>query len=204
MLITKQNIKDLAQFTLNIEDRIINPNIEDAQEYDLKPTIGDLMFDKLIEDFDGGLIPWDILTAYAIGDFVVYGKNVYKSLTANIGNQPDLFPLDWEVNELGTFFNKYLRPFIVFATYQQFLLWIGRNLTQYGLREMLEDTSIPVTEEGRAALIADARKKRGIWYNRLTNELCLKNYTFDGVLYEVDCDIYKPNPKQTYKIRPIK
>jgi hypothetical protein len=204
MLITKQNIKDLAQFTLNIEDRIINPNIEDSQEYDLKPTIGDAMFDKLIEDFDGGLIPWDILTAYAIGDFVVYGKIVYKALTANVGSQPDLFPFDWEVNELGTFFNKYLRPFIVFATYQQFLLWIGRNLTQYGLREMLEDTSIPVTEEGRAALIADARKKRGIWYNRLENELCKKNRTFDGVQYLVDCEVYKPNPKQTYKIRPIK
>jgi hypothetical protein len=203
MLITKQNIKDLSQFTLNIEDRIINPHIEDAQEYDLRPTIGDQMIDKLLADFDGGLVAWDISTNYLTGQFVVYNKTVYKALNNNVGLAPDTNPLDWSLNELGTFQNKYLRPYLVFSTYRRFLLWAGRNVTQYGLRDMREDTSDPVSDESRAALISDMKIKGQIWENRFKNYLCEVNWTFDGVNYTIDCDVYKQSTRQVFKIRPL-
>lgn len=204
MLINKQNIKNLVQFTLNIEDRIINPNILDAQEYDLRPMVGDAMYLQLYNDFDDVILAnWSNLTAYSIDDFVVYGSTVYKALTANTGQQPDTNPTDWQVNELGTFFLNYLQPFLVFRAFGRFLLWVGRNITQYGLREMNEETSVPVTEDGRAALIVDIKGKASIWQNRLNNYLCDVNWTFDNVKYEIDCDDYKENPRKTFRIRAV-
>lgn len=204
MLISKADIKAFVQFTLNIEDRIINPNITDAQEYDLKPMIGDAMYLQLEQDFyNAPLTLWDVADNYLANDFVIYNGSVYKALLPNVGSQPDTNPLDWELNELGTFFYKFLVPFLVFRSFGRFLLWIGRNITQYGLREMNEETSVPVNEEGRAALIVDIKGKASIWQNRINNYLCDVNWTFDNVKYEIDCDDYKENPRKTFKIRAV-
>lgn len=203
MLISKVDVKDFTQFTLNIEDRIFNSNITDAQEYDLRPTIGDLMMNQLLLIAPNGFINWNALTIYAIGDYVLYGTTVYKSLTANVGLQPDTNITDWQVNELGTFFYNYLRVFLVFTSYGRFLLWIGTNLTQYGLREINEETSVGVSDQRRAELIADIKQKSNIWLTRLRGIICDKNFTFDGVNYNIDNCNYRLNPRKTFKIRPV-
>lgn len=205
MLISKSDIKTYANFTLNVVDHIINPSILDAENYDLLPIIGDDMYNKLIADFNGSIITvWNNADTYTVLNYVVYNNIVYKCINGNTNSQPDINPGDWLVNELGTFYYNYLIPYLVFKCYGRFLLWAGRNITQYGLRENTEDTSVSVTDEGRAALIADINVKGNIWYNRFKNKLCKVNYTFDNILYSVDCDVYNPNPKHTYKIRSIK
>lgn len=205
MLISKSDIKTYANFTLNVVDHIINPSILDAQNYDLQPIIGDTMYYKLLSDFDGSIINiWNNIDTYNISDYVVYDRIVYKCITSNSGSQPDINPGDWLVNELGTFYYNYLIPYLVFKCYGRFLLWAGRNITQYGLRQNTEDTSESVSDAGRSALIADINVKGNIWYNRFKNRLCTVNYTFDSVKYTIDCDVYNANPKHTYKIRPIK
>jgi hypothetical protein len=128
---------------------------------------------------------------------------VYKSLSANVGLSPDTNPLDWEVNQLGTFFYNFLRQFLVFSSYGRFLLWIGTNLTQYGLREINEETSVAVSDQRRAELITDIKQKANIWLTRLRNELCEVNFTFDNVNYNIDNSNYRLNPRKTFKIRPV-
>jgi hypothetical protein len=204
MLIDKQNIKDITQFSLNIEDRMITPSINDAQEYDLRPLVGDLMYYEILSKFDGQIITiWDALTAYNINDYVFYDKIVYKSLTANVGSQPDINPTDFQANQLGTFYYNLLIPFLVFRCYARFLLWVGRNVTQYGLREMNEDTSVPVNEQGRADLIKDMNSKANICNSRFKNYLCDVNWTLDTIVYSVDCTDYA-NPRKSYNIRAIR
>lgn len=204
MLINKQDIKNYVQFTLNIENRIIDPNILDSQEYDLRPMLGDAMYLQLETDFSNIILAnWDIADTYQVNDFVIYNNIVYKALVITTGNQPDINPADWEENELGTFYIKYLKPYLVFKSFSRFLLWIGRNITQYGLREMNEETSVPVSDEGRSALIKDIKGKASIWENRISNYLCDVHWTFDTIKYEVDTDDYKQYPKKTFNIRPI-
>lgn len=204
MLISKQDIKNYVQFTLNIENRIIDPNITDAQEYDLRPFVGDAMYLQLIEDFSAIILAdWDIATGYLINDFVIYNNEVYKALAPSTGSQPDTTPADWELNELGTFYINYLKPYLVFKTFGRFLLWVGRNITQYGLREINEETSVAVTDEGRSALIKDIKGKASIWQSRVSNYLCNVHWTFDTVKYEIDTDIYKENPRKTFNIRAV-
>lgn len=204
MLISKQDIKNYVQFTLNIENRIIDPNITDAQEYDLRPFVGDAMYLQLNEDFGNIILAdWDITATYQVGDFVIYQNEVYKALAISTGSQPDTTPADWSLNELGTFYINYIKPFLVFKTFGRFLLWVGRNITQYGLREMNEETSNPVTDEGRSALIKDIKGKGSIWQNRVSNYLCNVHWTFDTVKYEIDTDVYKENPRKTFNIRAV-
>lgn len=203
MLISKVDIKDFTQFTLNIEDRIFNHNILDAQEFDLKPAIGNLMFDALILAAPNGYVAWNSLTPYIIGEYSVYANIVYKALNPNTGSQPDISPLDWEVNQLGTFFYQYLRPFLVFMSYRKFLLWAGTNLTQYGLVKIDEDTSEEISDQRRAELIADVKQKANVWLSRLRGRLCEVNWTFDTVSYAQTDGDYKVNPRKTFQIRPV-
>jgi hypothetical protein len=203
MLINKTDIKYYTQFTLNIEDRIINPSILDAEEYDLRPTVGDAMTDKFLSDFPNGILDWNISTVYGVGEFVIYNSVAYKSLNGNTGEQPNLFPFDWEVNQLATFYYNFVKPYLVFYSYSRFLLWIGSNLTQYGLREINEETSIPVSDQRRAELIRDIQQKGSIWNSRLKNKLCKENYIFDTISYAPDCEEYKLNPSKTFGIRAV-
>lgn len=203
MLISKVDIKDFTQFTLNIEDRIFNHNILDAQEFDLKPTIGDIMFDALIVAAPNGYAAWNVLTPYVLDEYVVYANKVYKALQPNTGSQPDTSPLDWVINELGTFFYVYLRPFLVFCSYKKFLLWAGTNLTQYGLVKIDEDTSEEISDQRRAELIADVKQKANIWLSRLRGRLCEVNNTFDLVNYSQTNGNYNVNPRKTFQIRPV-
>lgn len=39
---------------------------------------------------------WSSVTAYAIGQMVIYSHRIYKALTANTNKQPDIFPTDWQ------------------------------------------------------------------------------------------------------------
>lgn len=203
MLINKTDIKYYTQFTLNIENRMIDPSIFDAQEYDLRPTVGDAMTDKFLLDFPNGILNWDIATSYTPNDFVIYNSIAYNSLTINIGQQPDLFPADWAINELGTFYYNFIKPYLVFNSYSRFLLWIGSNLTQYGLREINEETSISVSDQRRAELIRDIQQKSSIWNSRLKNKLCKVNYIFDTISYAPDCEQYRLNPRKTFGIRAV-
>lgn len=202
MLISKNDIKEFTQFSINIEDRVINHNILDAQEYDLKPVVGDLMyFDLKVYE---GMLEWSLATTYQINMYVVFKNKVYKSLNINTNAQPNLNPLNWIELQLGNFFYNFLRPYLVFISYKKFMIWIGANVTQYGLREINEDTSIPISDGRRAELISDIKTKSNIWLSRLKNEICLMKWIFDNKDYSPVNDNYVFNNKKTFKIRPIK
>jgi hypothetical protein len=60
---------------------------------------------------------WDIATAYAIGDIIIYDNIYYVALTANTGNQPDVNTADWRVKLffgewLETKVNAYIGTFV--------------------------------------------------------------------------------------------
>lgn len=48
-----------------------------------------------IDAFDARYEIWDVGAAYNIGDYIQYNDKVYKSLTANNGQQPDISTSDW-------------------------------------------------------------------------------------------------------------
>ncbi len=86
--------------------------------------------------------------------------------------------------ELQLFLETYIKPYLILGAYEKFLLWHGRNVSQYGLRENNEDTSTPISDKARGELMADIRNKANIRLLEMDKQLNLVNYTFDGITYD--------------------
>lgn len=99
-------------------------------------------------------------------------------------------------SELTTFLNDYVKPYLICGSYEKFLLWHGRNVAQFGLRENQEDTSTPISDKARAELIADVRRKTNVYLASMNDRLNDVSYTFDGVAYDFNtCNTSKSKPK---------
>lgn len=85
--------------------------------------------------------------------------------------------------ELVDFFDDFLKPFMVCKAAARFMLWHGRNVTQYALTEPNQQESTPVTDKARAELIADIEHKANVYLARFNSEFVRLNYTFDSVVY---------------------
>jgi len=98
--------------------------------------------------------------------------------------------------ELTTFLNDYVKPYLICGAYEKFLLWHGRNVAQFGLRENQEDTSTPLSDRARAELIADVRRKTNVYLASMNDRLSDVSYTFDSVVYDFNaCNVAKSKPK---------
>lgn len=83
----KSDFPTFVQFSMNIEDRLINPHIEDAYKFDVRPQLETLAVD--IYNYDGSLstkpelktffqnyiLNWWVLLAYK-RFIAVHGKNI--------------------------------------------------------------------------------------------------------------------------------
>lgn len=126
---------------------------------------------------------------------VVSGNNMVTDIETAVNESPVTKP------ELVAFFNDYLKPFLVCKAYARFLLWAGRNITQFGLRVNNEETSTEVTDKSRAEMIADIEHKCNVYLARMTTNLYDTDYTYDGVVYEFgDC---KSKPRAKTRIIAI-
>lgn len=93
-------------------------------------------------------------------------------------------------SELQIFLDTYVKPYLILGAYDKFLLWHGRNVNQYGLRENNEDTSNPISDKARAELMADIRRKANVCLLDMNKHLNDVSYTFDGVVYDFNsCNV---------------
>lgn len=105
-------------------------------------------------------------------------------------------------SELQALLNDYVKPYLISGSYEKFLLWHGRNVSQYGLRENNEDTSVGISDKARAELMADIRRKTNIYQAEMLNQIKEANYTFDGVTYNFNsCEVSKAKPQM--RIRQV-
>lgn len=89
--------------------------------------------------------------------------------------------------EMTVFLNSFIVPLLVFLSYNKYLLWLGKNPTQYGLKYTKDDTSETVGRVERAELMNETEGKVAIELDRFYKELERVNYTFDGVTYDFSC-----------------
>jgi hypothetical protein len=105
--------------------------------------------------------------------------------------------------QLLTFVNDYVKPYLICGAYENFLLWHGNNVTQYGVRQMNEDTSVEVTDKMKGELLADAKRKTNAYLTILKRELFNADYTFDGVIYSFFNDPQKSELKRSIGIKQV-
>lgn len=116
----------------------------------------------------------------------------YTDLLGDLTNRP----------ELSTFLENFVKPYLCSITYERFLLWHGNNITRYGIRNNLEDTSQQISNGNRAELINNVKSDSNSFLALMNKELNDVSYTFDGVVY----DFYTNNRKgkRSLLIRQVK
>lgn len=191
MLIHKSHIGEFTQFTTNIQDRYINPDIEASEVEDARPLLGDAMVNDILVISDYNPQAWAVGTTYSALIYVVYNDKVYKWLQAGTGQDPETAAAYWELSPLGTFWWNYVRPWIVFKTMEKFSSTHGVNITQSGMRTNESTQDFPIDGGTRATVVGRHRKSAAVRENKLLTYLKSVNWTINTVVYEVDCTQYK-------------
>lgn len=88
-----------------------------------------------------------------------------------------------ESNEHIEFFNDYLKPVLVCNAYRRFLLYHGRNITQFSLNVPRANEFDEVSDKGRAEMMQDALSKGKVYEMKAKRRL-KELGQLDGIKYE--------------------
>jgi hypothetical protein len=117
----------------------------------------------------------------------------YIDVTGDLSNKP----------QLQSFLDTYIKPYLICGAYEKFLLWHGNNVSQFGIRNNIEDTSQQVSDKTKGELLADIKRKTNAYLSIMTRELYRSNYTFDGIVYTFFDDPYKTRSKRHIGIKQV-
>lgn len=205
MLIEKSQFKDYVDFSDNINDKKLNYQIKDAELFDFVPLVPVEFYDALVSLIASDIKQWARTTPYVLGDkaYSPMNNKKYVALRDTTGDEPSISLSDWDDIELASLFDDYVKPYLVCCAFSRYLLWTGRNISQFGIRTNSEDTSTEVSDKARAELIADINNKKAYYWSRFKKKIYDDDYTYDGVLYnfETDCDVSRP--KRNFNIRAV-
>ena len=207
MLIDKTDFPGIASMSLNIEDDILNPYIEAAEEYDLFPLMGLSMY-NILQNAKTESVTWTDWTAgvYANGIVKIHNKKVWKVIAAvSTNTEPGTIAgaADWQLQELFTFWRARLRRFLVWTTAAYFYSEHGIWITQAGIRVINNGDSLEASPEEKAILIKSAERKRNIELNKMMLELSIKNWTFDTLVYAMPTDNVSRDRQKDFGIKAI-
>jgi hypothetical protein len=189
LLINKHDFSTHVQFTANIDERLVNFHISDAQTFDLANALPNELIQKLKDYTEQNPDSWNRTTPYAVNHVVKHEDVYYKAVATSTGSKPSSANTNWKEVEAMSFFINFVKPFLVCAAYYRFLNWHGANVTQFGIRQINEDTSNEVSEGRRGELMADINNKKQHYLSLMLKRFSDVAYTFDEVKYETtDCN----------------
>ena len=196
MLLNKSDITLIyPKVGSNISETEIKPSIDDAEIFDLQPILPTDMYDALKAQIPRPQIGWSGSKSYGGGEVVFHNEVFWKAVSSNTNSEPDSNNADWALAELLNLWMDYIRPFLVYKTLARFSIEHGRNITQFGIRTMNEDTSNDIGERGRAEMKANFDAK-GNHYGQLLSKQFGITLTYDEVTYAYEnCDTGKIKPK---------
>ena len=103
--------------------------------------------------------------------------------------------------ELLAFYDNYFKQVWAYLAYVRFFTWHGRNITQFGLVSINDETTTQITDKTRGELINNIEHDSQVYMTRMLNELKESNYTFDSISFNKISPIKKP--RNSFGIRAI-
>lgn len=205
MLIAQSDFKNYVDFSDNIANKKVLYQINDAELFDFKPLVPIEFYNALISLVDYNSNQWTRTTPYVVGNKVYSTENqkTYICIQSSTGNEPSVSGSYWTEIELSVSFNSFIKPYLVCSAFSRYLLWAGRNVSQFGLRVNSEDSSAEISDKARGELIADIENKKKHYWAMFKKDLFDRNYKYDSITYNFtnDCDISSPKPK--FNIRAV-
>lgn len=184
--ITKADFPAYAQMTLNVDDRFITNAVNDAYNFDVIPVLSDAMMTTIKSALDK-TTTWNNSSPYTVNAIVLSDGDYWICLVDNTDSEPTDINTDWHLLEIMSFWKEYIKPYFILSAYSRFLLWHGANITQFGTRQINEDTSVEISDKRRGELISDIKGKINIYLSNLNKYFNSVGGIFDGVTYTKDC-----------------
>lgn len=180
-LITKADLAEYDDFSGNIEDRIINPRINDAHTYDLRGLLSVAVLDSVYAATIPPVI-WNVGTSYLAAAVVSYKGVVYDAVTDSTGIEPGTDTAYWKLNTGATLRYELLEPFLAWSTLRRYYIRAGRQNTPAGLTVPTDPagTFQPISDKGRSELMAEAIAKADFHRQDILNFLQKNDLTHTG------------------------
>jgi hypothetical protein len=140
-IITITDIQDFKALSKNTDtDKKVNPFIQEAQEFDLRPFMGDEFYLKLVEEFKN---------TFPDSNY----ENLYQGST-------------WTKNG-KTYENPGLRSVLVYWSYARYLNKANTNSTAFGMVTKTNPDSTPITDRTIDRLVSQANSGAKAYLNRV-------------------------------------
>lgn len=180
LIITKQQIGKIVTLTENLSALDVNQFIRDTQEFDLVNVFPAQMITDIETKLSGTIHSWNSTDTYSVDD-IALNDTYFTALANNTNSEPP--SADWEDNELLNFYGEYLVPFFAYSFYYRFIAYHGAKITQSGIKQVIDDTTQPISDKMRGEMLGDIKNKLNVWTGRISKRLSDVDYTFDGVKY---------------------
>lgn len=152
MLITPEQIAQFKQLTASLSSpKVLEPYIQEAQEFDLRPFLGDELYADLLDKYDQA----QMTDAY---------KELYNGCTYTYGGI--------------TYKHEGVVPILAYFTYARYAKRSNITSTKYGLVQKTNDFSQPISSADRAQQVNDARSGAIVYQERVRHFLNANEATY--------------------------
>lgn len=140
-LITLEDIQDYKGVTSSLNNvKQLDPFILEAQDFDLRPFLGEELYIALLEDFEAKPRLQDYGDLFN-GSTYTYAGRTYK--------------------------HEGIIPILVYYAHSRYLMFSNAHSTKYGMVQKTNDFSDPVSEKTMARLIQQAKSGALIYQERV-------------------------------------
>lgn len=107
--------------------------------------------------------------------------------------------------ELDALFQDYIKPLLGYLSHSRFLLYAGKNFTQFGAVRINEPTSQQLTAQEVSDIANDTNMKAEVCWTKLFNKLKADNYTYDTTTFDFKDYLRSTDSNaRTYHIRGVR
>lgn len=200
LLINKEDITEHLMDVGNIDDKKLNREIFDVQEFSFRKQIPSELYDLFISVKSANYRSWSRSRSYAINDRVIHDGKLWVAKAVNTGSLPAADNANWEEKSVWYLFKKFIVPYLVFVAFSKYSVDHGLNASPHGFKKVSEDNVESITSSERAGIVNKYQNRGDKYLMGFMEYLSSNNYTIDGVKYTFTSDNSRKSvPKIKFK-----
>ena len=190
-LITSSSLIGIVpQFTANVTDNHFAAANNYANDL-LRKLIPSELFTRLSEVYN--LSEWSSSTAYTTGQERVYNQRGYVALQNGTNKNPETETTYWEEIEIYSVYRDYIKPYLCWQAYNNFLIYHGVLVSQGGIKKHIDINAEEVSQEEKSRAIKRAQDMADNLFMEFKSYMDDNSNTIDTVVYSFnDNPTFKP------------
>jgi hypothetical protein len=180
-LITKTSLIGIVpQFSANVDDNhfLAAANYANKRLNNLLPAA---LWTRLEAIYSLGT--WSNATAYTTGQEIVYNNRGYVALQNGTNKNPSTETAYWSEIEIYSVWRDYLKPFLCWQAYNNFLIYGGMFVTQGGIKKHIDLNAEQASDEEKSRAVKRSQEMADILYMDFKKYMEDVRNTIDTVVY---------------------